>query len=61
MCSNCHSPRWGRLYLENLDDMMFEMWKIQDRAHLIMDGLAAADAFDALPYQNEILFRWATY
>jgi len=38
--------RWGRLYLENLDDMMFEMWKIQDRAHLIMDELAAANAFD---------------
>jgi hydroxylamine dehydrogenase len=46
MCSNCHSPRWGRLYLENLDDMMFEMWKIQDRAHLLMDELAAANAFD---------------
>jgi hydroxylamine dehydrogenase len=25
---------------------MFEMWDLQDRAHLIMDGLAAADAFD---------------
>ena len=46
MCSNCHSPRWGRLYLENLDNMMFEQWALQDRAHLIMDELAAADAFD---------------
>jgi hydroxylamine dehydrogenase len=46
MCSNCHSPRWGRLYLENLDNMMFEMWALQDRAHLIMDKIAAADAFD---------------
>jgi hydroxylamine dehydrogenase len=46
MCSNCHSPRWARLYLENLDNMMFEMWSLQDRAHLIMDKIAAADAFD---------------
>ena len=45
-CSNCHSPRWARLYLENLDQMMFEMWQLQDRAHLILDEIAAADAFD---------------
>ena len=25
---------------------MFEMWRLTDRAHLIMDGIAAADAFD---------------
>ena len=46
MCSNCHSPRWARLYLENLDNMMFEQWQLQDRAHLILDEIAAADAFD---------------
>jgi len=46
MCSNCHSPRFARIYLENMDQLMFEMWRLTDRAHLIMDGIAAADAFD---------------
>ena len=26
--------------------MMFEQWQLQDRAHLILDEIAAADAFD---------------
>ncbi|MCF6148841.1 MAG: hydroxylamine oxidoreductase [Candidatus Kuenenia sp.] len=46
VCSKCHSPRFARLYRENLDDFMFEMWKLQDRAQGILDEIVALDAFE---------------
>ena len=47
--------RFARLYRENLDNFMFEMWKHQDRAQLILDDLAANDEFD-VPIKERDIF-----
>ena len=55
VCSKCHSPRFARLYRENLDNFMFEMWTLQDRAQCILDDLAANDEFD-VPIKDRDIF-----
>jgi len=55
VCSKCHSPRFARLYRENLNDFMFEMWKHQDRAQAIVDEIAALDAFE-VPIKERDIF-----
>ena len=54
VCTNCHSPRWGRLYLENLDDVMFQVWGLQDRAQKVIEDVIAAGAFDPGPADRDI-------
>ncbi len=55
VCSKCHSPRFARLYRENLNDFMFEMWKLQDRAQLILDEIVELDAFE-VPIKERDIF-----
>ncbi|MBW7897290.1 Hydroxylamine oxidoreductase precursor [Candidatus Brocadiaceae bacterium B188] len=55
VCSKCHSPRFARLYRENLNDFMFEMWSLQDRAQSIVDDIAANDEFD-VPIKRRDIF-----
>jgi hypothetical protein len=43
VCSNCHSPRFATTWLEQLDDYMFQAFKITDSAQLIIDNLIADD------------------
>lgn len=52
-CSNCHSPRWARLYLENLDDVMFQTWTMQDRAQKCIEDVIAAGALDPGPEERD--------
>lgn len=39
LCSKCHGPRFSEIYLEALDDYMFQAFKMTDDAQLILDGL----------------------
>ncbi|MBM4053252.1 MAG: hydroxylamine oxidoreductase [Planctomycetes bacterium] len=55
VCSKCHSPRFARLYRENLDNFMFEMWKLQDRAQAVVDEIVALDAFE-VPIKERDIF-----
>ena len=43
VCSNCHSPRFATTWLEQLDDYMFQAFKITDSAQKIIDDLIADD------------------
>ena len=55
VCSKCHSPRFARLYRENLNDFMFEMWRLQDRAQAILDDIVANDEFE-VPIKERDIF-----
>jgi hydroxylamine dehydrogenase len=39
LCSNCHSPRFADIYLEQLDDYMFQAFSLTDKAQKIIDDL----------------------
>jgi hydroxylamine dehydrogenase len=52
-CSNCHSPRWARLYLENLDEVMFQVWGCQDRSQKCIEDVIAAGALDPGPEDRD--------
>jgi len=43
LCSKCHSSRFGRMWLDSLDQYMFESWKRIDKAQLILEELFAGD------------------
>jgi hypothetical protein len=46
LCSKCHSSRFARLWLENLDQYMFQAWKRQDEAQKILDQVVAEGLLD---------------
>ena len=43
MCSKCHAGRFAEIYLETLDDFMFQAFKLTDQAQKILDDLVADD------------------
>ena len=43
LCSNCHNPRFADVYLEQLDDFMFQAFGLTDDAQRIIDDLVLAD------------------
>jgi hydroxylamine dehydrogenase len=45
LCSKCHGPRFAELYLETLDDYMFQAFKLTDRAQKVIDDLIADGAY----------------
>lgn len=45
LCSKCHGPRFSELYLEGLDDFMFQAFKLTDQAQKIIDDLVADGMF----------------
>lgn len=45
LCSKCHGPRFSEIYLESLDDFMFQAFKLTDHAQKILDDLAADGMF----------------
>jgi hypothetical protein len=49
MCSKCHSSRFPSMWLDSLDQYMFESWKRIDEAQLIVEGLFAEDLVKPSP------------
>jgi hydroxylamine dehydrogenase len=45
LCSKCHGPRFSEIYLESIDDFMFQAFKLTDHAQKILDDLAADGMF----------------
>ena len=43
LCSNCHSPRFAGGWLTQMDDYMFQAFKLTDQAQKIIDDLIADD------------------
>ncbi len=54
-CSMCHGPRYARTYRETLDDYMFKMWEVQDRAQKILDDLVKDDVLYPTPEDRDIV------
>ncbi|HLA37185.1 MAG TPA: multiheme c-type cytochrome, partial [Candidatus Brocadiales bacterium] len=52
LCGRCHSVRFARLWLENLDEYMFEAWKRQDEAQMIMDSVVAEGLLEPSPEER---------
>ncbi len=52
LCGRCHSVRFARLWLENLDEYMFEAWKRQDEAQKIIDSVVAEGLLEPSPEER---------
>ena len=53
MCSKCHSSRFPSMWLDSLDQYMFESWKRIDEAQLIVEGLFAEDLVKTPFFDND--------
>ncbi|MFQ5861645.1 MAG: multiheme c-type cytochrome [Candidatus Brocadiales bacterium] len=54
LCGRCHSSRFARLWLENLDQYMFLSFKKQDQAQKILDEVIAEGLLDPAPGDRAI-------
>ncbi|MFQ5861636.1 MAG: multiheme c-type cytochrome [Candidatus Brocadiales bacterium] len=56
LCSNCHSPRFSRLWLENLDEFMLIGWQHTDASMAVLDDLYKAEAIIPTPENRDPWF-----
>ncbi|MCQ4574044.1 MAG: hydroxylamine oxidoreductase [Candidatus Brocadiales bacterium] len=54
MCGRCHSSRFARLWLENMDQYMFLCFKKQDEAQLILDQVVAEGLLNPAPKDRPV-------
>lgn len=52
LCAKCHSSRFSSMWLDSLDQYMFESWKRIDEAQLIMEELFAKDLVQPSPEER---------
>ncbi|MFQ5957053.1 MAG: multiheme c-type cytochrome [Candidatus Brocadiales bacterium] len=53
LCSNCHGPRFAKLYLDNLDEYMLIGWQHTDASMAVLDDLYAAGAIVPTPENRD--------
>jgi len=53
VCSNCHSPRFARLYLDSLDEYMLKAWQHTDASMAVVQSLYAAGAIVPAPVNRD--------
>lgn len=52
LCSKCHSSRFSNMWLDTLDQYMFESWKRIDEAQFILEDLFAKDMVKPSPEER---------
>lgn len=52
LCSKCHSSRFSGMWLDTLDQYMFESWKRIDEAQFILEDLFAKDMIKPSPEER---------
>jgi hydroxylamine dehydrogenase len=53
LCSNCHSGRFARLFLDNLDEYMMTAWQHTDASMAVMDDLYKEGAIIPTPENRD--------
>lgn len=56
LCSNCHSPRFAKLWLANLDEYMLIGWQHTDASMAVLDDLYKAGAIVPTPENRDPWF-----
>ncbi|GAB64219.1 MAG: hypothetical protein DWB56_06335 [Candidatus Jettenia sp.] len=52
LCAKCHGSRFSRMWLDSIDQYMFESWKRIDEAQLIVEELFAGDMVKPSPEER---------